>query len=58
MENAIRKFSEESAERAAGTENDMQNLAGKTIFIVMALINMSIGQPGTCGRSIRVGGGH
>ncbi|MGO9373363.1 MAG: methyl-accepting chemotaxis protein [Syntrophobacteraceae bacterium] len=42
MENAAREFSSESAERMAGTENDMLNLAGQTIFMTMVLIPLSI----------------
>ncbi len=42
MENAAREFSEESGERMAGTENDMRDLAGQTIFIMMLLIPLSI----------------
>ena len=42
MENAAREFSEQSAERMAGTENDMRDLAGQTIFMMMVLIPLSI----------------
>jgi methyl-accepting chemotaxis protein len=42
MENAAREFSEESAARMAGTENGMRDLAGRTIFIMMVLVPLSI----------------
>ena len=42
LEKAAQEFSAENAERMAGTENDMRNLAGKTIFMMMVLIPLSI----------------
>ena len=42
LEKAAQEISAESAERMAGTGNDMGNLVGQTLFIMMVLIPVSI----------------
>ncbi len=42
LENAARGFSAEGAKRIAGTENEIRNLAGQAMFIMMVLILLSI----------------